>query len=199
MSKKTARSMSTSELATLLRVSERWIRRLVEAGMPRVSHGRFNRADCLLWNARYKLGKHEAPGLDSVVDQIRAARLRKAQADAEMAEMDLHERRGQLVPIHMYEQRLAAFVIPLRERLLNFSHRLAPQLEGEDRVAIRQKMDTAMRGLLMAVAQGDIRKTMEGDNGNHSGATQKTGSDRREVEGAVHDRSGEAAPANHPD
>lgn len=89
-----------------------------------------------------------APGGD-----YQSARARRERAEAEKAELDLAERKGELKRVEQVRAPIAAALLSLREGLLQLPKRLAPQLVAEqDQSLIERKLDTEIRAQLAKAA-----------------------------------------------
>lgn len=81
-----------------------------------------------------------------------AARTRREQAMADLAELEYQEKLGSVVPIEEVRQSLAAMVKTTRDRILGTARRLAPLLVGKSDEAevadkIHQELEDALRSL----------------------------------------------------
>lgn len=99
--------VSREFLAQLLGVDVRTITNLVDDGMAKSARGRFPlKASVQFYLTREREKARGNKGLND----LDIARQRKTIAEAELAEMDVAEKRGQSIPLEVHEQRL-------RERL----------------------------------------------------------------------------------
>lgn len=92
-------------------------------------------------------GRQADGGLNLATER---ARLSRAQAD--IAELNLRERRGELVPIAGLEHKLKAAVIAAREYLLQQPPRLSMLLDGLDRAAREELLVKAFEEFLHRIA-----------------------------------------------
>jgi phage terminase Nu1 subunit (DNA packaging protein) len=124
-------------VAEVFEVSERTVRNWIAAGMPRLSKRRFDRGQIQAWLDRrdgQAVTRSAAPGGDprqpllaeSRGKDYEDARLKKARA--ELLEMDIKQRRGELVPIREVEQMFVARIMAVKQGLLSLSRALPPQL-----------------------------------------------------------------------
>lgn len=95
------REVQSGALAELLGVTQRQISNLAREGMPHRGE-RYPVAECVQWYIRRR-----SP--DGRPTDERAARARKLHAEAEAAELDLAERRGDLIPRSVHERRCEQF------------------------------------------------------------------------------------------
>ena len=63
-------------------------------------------------------------------DDIRAARLRRELAMAELKELELAERKGELVAADEAEKQMGSMILNAKSKLLALPGKLAPQLAG---------------------------------------------------------------------
>jgi phage terminase Nu1 subunit (DNA packaging protein) len=87
-------------LAQLLGVSQRQVAQLAKQGMPHEGE-MYDVAACVQWYVRRR--SHAARPANEL-----KARTRKLTADAEISELNLAERRGNLIPMSVHEQRVEA-------------------------------------------------------------------------------------------
>jgi phage terminase Nu1 subunit (DNA packaging protein) len=146
--------VSVDKVAKALNTGVRSVQRLVLEGMPRAERGRYDIGQCLLWYVRYLQKIIESKGLaveDAVGASLRQERQRLIKAQADREELELGARRGELVPVAMYEQEVGVTFNVLRQRLLTLPAQLAPHLEGENRAVIKARLDKAIREALTAL------------------------------------------------
>lgn len=103
--------VTAAEVMKWYNVDRRTVTNWINAGCPSEMHGRtrrFDTGDLARWKDRIAaeraIAKHEkarppSPTLD-------AARKRKVEIETELAELDLEERRGELLPLAMHEERV---------------------------------------------------------------------------------------------
>lgn len=124
------RLITKAEAAELLGLTERRLEQLVaeDPRVPCVGRGknrRFPWPGLREWRDRELVQQ----GVRSVRPQsIEEARARKLAAEADLAEMEAAERRGELMPTTLWRQRFAAACGRLRALLLNLPSRYGPQL-----------------------------------------------------------------------
>lgn len=86
-------------------------------------------------------------------DSYQMVRIRRERAEAERAELDLAERRGELRRVGEIRGPIASALSSLREGLLQLPKRLAPQLVAEqDQALIERTLDAAIREQLAKAA-----------------------------------------------
>ncbi len=112
------------ELADLLGLSVRQIDNLLVEGIPRVRRGRrvLYGADAVAWYFRRKLDAAEAER-PADLNKERAALVR---VQRQLAEMELAEKEGRLVPLAYMQQQLEAICERLRAKLTVFPGKVAP-------------------------------------------------------------------------
>ena len=119
-------------------------------------------------------------------DEVRQQRARLLEARSEGAEIDLAERRGELIPLELFRSTMSGMILTARQQLLQLPARIAPSLEGENRNNIKLKLTVAIHGALSALSQGPPTDTVaephepgNGSNGhgNNGDATPVNGKD----------------------
>lgn len=94
--------VSTSELAKLFDVSDKYISQLVlDHGMPKVAKNKFNLYDCVKWRFDYNEEIYE-DRLKKIREENTKSRLERA--NAELKELELAEKRGSLIPAESVER-----------------------------------------------------------------------------------------------
>lgn len=143
-------------LAALLGVSQRQVANLAREGMPHNGE-LYPVAECIQWYIR----RRSAEGKPA---DERTARARKINAEAEVAELDLFERRGELIPREVH-----------RTRSEQFAQRLFAAITGElpsmirtefpeyDAITLQEKTERIGDGLIAAcrVTADDIEEPPE--------------------------------------
>lgn len=154
--------MTKSELAASLGLKPRQIDNLVVEGMPRRKVGRswIYGPDAEAWYWRRKV---EAVG-SAKKGQLDAARMRRELAQAELAELEVAQRRGDLVPLVDAKREVGRLAELVRARLVaapgRFAHRWQASRSHQD---AQQVLDEVMREILV-----DLKATMLEGSGNGS-------------------------------
>jgi phage terminase Nu1 subunit (DNA packaging protein) len=124
--------------------------------MPKDGRGSFDPVKCMLFYIRYlqaALEKKSVPTLDGGFVGEREERVRLLRADADLREIELAEKRGQLVAIHDVEMEMTNLVLTTKARIMAIPPRLAPELVGENsRVMIQAKIEKACKEALASLA-----------------------------------------------
>ena len=123
-------------LAEIFGVSERTVRNWIRAGLPRLSKRRFDRLQVQTWLARRdgQAVSRPAPGPDPCQPflpvergkEFEDSRMKRARAD--LLELDLKVRRGELVPRAEVQQMFVARIMAVKQGLLSLPRALPPQL-----------------------------------------------------------------------
>jgi phage terminase Nu1 subunit (DNA packaging protein) len=147
-------TVSLSEIANLFGVDTDTIHLWRQKGMPhRVSSNRprFEVAPCVQWRrAQDKRDQRESV---SPVEAIE--RVRKLSADADLAELKLRERLGELVPTEDVERQTDRMVSVIRARVLSVRGRWAPRVIGLSTMAqATSTLDGLTSDILAALAEG---------------------------------------------
>jgi phage terminase Nu1 subunit (DNA packaging protein) len=150
----------TIDLANLFGISERRVQQLVKEGLPRESRGQFDFVGAVKWYTRYLHAALERKAVPTGSGDSkgyvgeREARIRQITATADLKELELAEKRGQLVAIHDVEIAMTDLVVVTKARIMAIPARLAPDLVGEtSRFIVQRKLDKACREALSYLAK----------------------------------------------
>src|ERR1035441_4235322 len=130
--------VNAPQLAAAMHVSEHRIRQLSVEGMPKAMRGRYDLVPCLEWYIRF-LQRHSLTGRASN-DAVCKNRARLLIAQSERAERINKIEAAEVVPIEAMRARVSTMIVTARQNLLNLPARVAPQLEGEPRLVIKEKL-----------------------------------------------------------
>lgn len=151
-------------LAEYLDLDPRQIRNLEKKGLPtRAVKGetRYPWPKCLHWYLDFKLQSLKGKG---TAKRVLEARIRKLEAEAERAELDLLERRSELVAFTFMERELTAVLERVRAVMLSFKGKWAPELVGCDSEAeVRKRLDVAIDDGIRALQQAAAGEEDEED------------------------------------
>jgi phage terminase Nu1 subunit (DNA packaging protein) len=152
-----AKTVTVARLARLFGCSERQVQRFVTRdGMPRAKHGLYNFDACIRWRIAIlenQLSQKAAtPAEERNHDRERT---RQISANADLKELKLQERRGELVTITLYQNVMARMIGTARQHLLNLPSRVAHELVGLDHKAIKAKLLEAVERALGAMQTPD--------------------------------------------
>jgi phage terminase Nu1 subunit (DNA packaging protein) len=188
-----AKLVDADRLGRVLNLSRGRVFQLVSLGMPKEGRGRYDPGKCAMWYIRYlqteleKRGKRVGDS-EELTNTLPAEKLRLTKAQADDAELEVGRKRGELIPLELFRSEIEQIYMTLRQRLYSLP-RIAPQLEGETRGAIKAKLETSILDLLKSLASGN------GKNGHSHGT------ERASAEPETDSRAGESAsgPAAIPD
>lgn len=144
--------MSQQELAAELDVVPSTVVEWTKRGMPaRKVGGRwyFDLELVRAWVAKYTRASRSA---DETTAGRAEADLRKAVALAELRELELRKRRGELVDRDAMRETVGALAATLRTRGMGLPGRMALVLEGQSRAKIESTLHAEMLALLQLVA-----------------------------------------------
>lgn len=144
-----AEKVNASEAAAFLALPERSFYRLVESGViPKVGDG------------EYILGEVTDAYWKNCFDSegLTAARTRLVTAQAELAEAELAEARGELHRASAVMKVWADNVTNARTRLLAIPAKIGPELVGQDLQGIQTKLKSAIYEALKELAEYDARR-----------------------------------------
>jgi len=148
------------QVSKALNVSERRIQQLAKEGLPKEERGKYELGKCMLWYIRYLQVALEASGRrdsgESEFIGAREERARLLRAEAELKEMELAQKRGQLVAIADVEAEYTSLVLSIKARIMAIPPRLAPEIVGEDsRVMAQAKIEKYCKEALAQLAKAD--------------------------------------------
>lgn len=146
-------------------LSERRIGQLVDEGMPKVGHGKYDPLVCMHWylgKLRPAVQRKATEGQDGITRNLQDERARLIAAQADAAEMDRDERRGQLIPLDVYEQQTSAWAHTTKQLILGLPARLVPKLDGLPRDQMRGILKSACDACLVDISKA-LKPTRIGD------------------------------------
>jgi phage terminase Nu1 subunit (DNA packaging protein) len=136
-----------------LDIRPKTVSHLVARGMPHEARGRYDVRSCFAWYVKYlhrqmsQRGMGEEERASGASLRMERHRLLRAQADRE--ELELLERRKQVIPLAIHVDLLMCWVVTIRQRLLQLPVRLAGLLAGQDRRGILDTLDREIREVLL--------------------------------------------------
>jgi phage terminase Nu1 subunit (DNA packaging protein) len=163
----TKRVLGIAAVAERLKLTPRRVQQLVAEkpeGLPKEGRGRYDIDKVLDWYIA-RLEKQLACGSDeegSIAYNRERARDRAAGAD--LREIELAERRKQLVAIPDVEKAMTDLVVATKAAILSVPGRVALSLVGADAGAIREKLEHELEAALTKLSgrQSDTNKTPVG-------------------------------------
>jgi phage terminase Nu1 subunit (DNA packaging protein) len=163
MAKRRPILVSAGVIAAAFGCSERQVQRFAGLGMPRTERGQYEAIACIRWYTA-KLRKEIEDASDG--DGLEHEQRRFTKAKADLAEIELFEKRGQFIPRDIFKQHVAMHIGAVRQRFSRLPERIAPELEGEERGAIKAALMAHVRKTLTALATGsDVqRASLRGNN-----------------------------------
>ena len=151
-----------ADVARELNIGERYVYDLQKRGLPRVEAGRYNIPKCFRWYVRYLQRKlveraHPESGDGSVPGPAAGeTRHKLLSIEAELKQIELAEKREQLISIEKVQKDLEAIVVEIRTRILALPPRLAAEVLGETDLAVSQvKIERSLKGALDVLSQFD--------------------------------------------
>jgi len=117
--------VSQAVIAKVFSVSTRTIQRWHDEGFPRREDASYDIAECVAWALERERAEQQ-PRSDE--EAYYAALARKTAAQADKAELELAERRRQLIPVAVHERRCAAFAERANALIAAIPGRWAPHL-----------------------------------------------------------------------
>jgi phage terminase Nu1 subunit (DNA packaging protein) len=131
------------------------ITQFVADGMPKAARGKYDETACMHWyigRLRDSTKRKESENPDGSLTSLEDERKRLTAAQANLGELDLAERTGKLIPLEIYETRIATFVATTKTALLNLPARLAGRVEGMSKAEAKAFIGAAVRACLSELA-----------------------------------------------
>jgi phage terminase Nu1 subunit (DNA packaging protein) len=152
--------VSVEQLAGEFQRTPRYVQQLAKAGMPKAAHGQYDLELCKSWYIGFlqrKISQREGDVDDNGDERegtynVDREQARLTRAKADIAEIELTERRGEVIPIKVFEDTLGRMVTQARQQLLQLPGRAAPVLEGEPRAVIKSKLTTLIHAALKSLS-----------------------------------------------
>ena len=172
-----AKTVSRSDLAEILRVSpptvDSWIRR----GLPVKEKGgrgrayEFDLADVIEWRVA---SAQASASVSAELLDFEEARARKTTAEAEIAEADARQRRGELVEIDTVAELLETKLSTVRLRMLAVPAKVAPRVAAVRAVAkVRRILEDEFSDVLDELVSGDEFAARSGERDRERRARKK--------------------------
>jgi hypothetical protein len=117
-----------------------------EPGFPKVARGDYDELACLRWYVKF-LQEKLAAGTVRADGQV-TGRERYDTAKAEIAELELAEKRKQVLTVAEYEQAMTALINPARHELLAIEARLRPIIGAEAASKCGSEIKRSLRALV---------------------------------------------------
>jgi hypothetical protein len=147
--------VGTAEISKALNVTPRRVLQLVADGTLKKTKGKFELVPCM--TAYIKFLQHAVESRQSLTgraanDGVRVARIALLEAQREKLVRQNLIASGEVVPLEVMRARLSTAIVTARAQLLNLPGRVAPQLEGETRLVIKEKLRAEIYAALAALA-----------------------------------------------
>jgi phage terminase Nu1 subunit (DNA packaging protein) len=156
--------VQVAEVAAALNLGERRVQQLVKEGFPRAKRGLYDLDASFRFYVRYLQRKLIERALPDDGDgdgggpatSAGVMRHRLLSIEAEMKQIELAEKREQLISVDRVEKDFAALAMEIKTRILSLPPRLAAEVLGERDLAIAQtKIERSLKGALESLAQYD--------------------------------------------
>lgn len=164
---KSGQTLGLGEFARLIGRTENYVRECITNGMPVAARGdkgtswQIETGPAIWWMVQWAVmqaqGESEA--------RVRDPKMRKEIAQAELAEMNVALRRGELAPVSMMRAGLEAAVMRARARLLSIPTKLAAMVAGMPPAEAKAVIEDQIHDALRELASAQIEVTAEGDQG----------------------------------
>jgi hypothetical protein len=155
---------NVDDCARELNLGTRRIYQLVKEGLPQTAPGRYDIAKCFGFYVRYlqrKIVERALPedGDDAGSGPATSSSMTKHKLlsiETELKQIELAERREQLISIDKVQKDFAALAMEIKTRILALPPRLAAEILGETDLAIAQsKIDRSLKGALESLSHFD--------------------------------------------
>jgi phage terminase Nu1 subunit (DNA packaging protein) len=144
-------TVSIHQLAKLFDRKPRRIQQLVKEGLPQLARGKYDQGKCFEWYVRYLHNKIEKKGDE--FSGLNEQRLRGLRASAETRELELAQKKGELVKLCDVQRVWGDLILMTKARLLSIPPRLAIDVLGESsRVMMQAKIERAIKDALTQLA-----------------------------------------------
>ena len=138
-------------IAAVLGISKRRLRQLVSEGMPREARGQYDLSACVQWFAKYKTA------LASRSSKLDQARLRKALAEAKLAEIQVTAMAEKLIPADVVQDTWKKITETIRARLLDIPAEIAAELKGvESKAEAQEIVKNQLYAAMTKLSQKDL-------------------------------------------
>jgi hypothetical protein len=150
------------ECAHELNLGNRRVQILANEGLPRAERGVYDVIACFRWYVRYLQRKLVSRALPEDGDgdgggpatSASATRHKMLTIEAELKQIELAEKREQVVSIEKVQKDMEAIVVEIRTRILALPPRLAAAVLGETDLAVSQvKIERSLKGALDVLSQ----------------------------------------------
>lgn len=156
-SSSSTRIVGIRELGDVVNLKERRLYMLRHEGMPQIAPGRYDLRACLRWYVRYLQRKiaERANGLgSSATAAAGAAKNTLLAVGIEMKQIELAERREQLISADRVRKDTAKIIAEIRRRILALSPQIAIAVVGERDIAVSMvKVDRCLKDALAQLAE----------------------------------------------
>jgi len=158
--------VTIAQLGENLNLRERRLYQLKAEGLPRVSPGRYDLRACLRWYVRYLqrkiLERSQPENRDSPTAVAGVIRHKMLSIESELKQIELAEKREQLVSVERVQQDLHAIGREIRRHFGELPKKLAAEIVGESDLATMQvKIDRSLKGSLAELSQFDPDEAVE--------------------------------------
>jgi len=143
---------NATETAELLGISRQWLATLAKRGvLPRATGSSYPWPEVREAYNQYLESKGEQ---HDVPNELKLERAHLIKVRRELAELDLAEKRGELVPIQVTVDEFSRACLELRAQLLLIPSKWAPQLANRSKREVERELRKAVDDALDALSQG---------------------------------------------
>lgn len=156
--------VNIKQMSEMMNVSPRWVQKLAAEGLPRAGRGKYDAVKVILWYVRYlqaALEKKAVPQGDGTFAGMKDERARSIRADAELKEMELAQKRRELVRVDDVARAAVDLVVLTKSRIMTVPARLAAEITGESsRIMVQARIEKALTDALSHLADDGSSLTL---------------------------------------
>lgn len=151
-----AEQLSVSEIAQILMIGVRRIQQLAKEGViPKTKNGRYELVPAVQGYIRYL--QERSTSTDRAPADYREEKTRLTKVQAEIAEIELAQKRGELASISDFEKATEAVMRTIRTNMMNIPQRAVTRLLGEtDETTFKDVLQDEIRQALETTAGSEL-------------------------------------------
>lgn len=148
--------LPVSELAKILMIGVRRVQQLAKEGIiPKTEKGRYALIPAVQGYIRFL--QERSMSANSVPEDYRTEKARLTKAQAEIAEIELAQKRGELAPVADFEKATEAIMRTIRTNMMNIPQRAVTRLLGEtDETTFKDVLQDEIRQALETTAGSEL-------------------------------------------
>jgi phage terminase Nu1 subunit (DNA packaging protein) len=148
--------INVKQIAKLMNLTPRRVQQLAKEGLPREAKGKYDASKAMQFYIRYlqkALEQKATPDGDGKYTALTGERTRTMRADAELKEIQVAEKRRDLVAVSDVKKALLDLVHMTKARVLATPAQIAAEVTGEtSRIIVQGKIDKKLKEALSHLA-----------------------------------------------